>query len=283
MNECEKIHPLLPDYIREKLPMTERRWVARHLNHCAEARRILDEIKGGTRRKPAEEPRARLSWDERMLRWFGGASPKKPLSPAAARRGLAAPTSSAEKKRLGIIETVFMVVLVFPFWLVAVLIPNRYWSPVLQIPLVQREVTGFKALKAQVETEWFHQPPPVPGWDPQSAPHWEGTAGPAAQEQQILVSDEDSWAAYWQLVAPGVPEPAVDFTQADIVVLFQGQRPTTGFALSLRKITNEGGTTVYDYQERRPGYFSFVKKQVTSPWAAAVVPKPAATVVFKKN
>jgi hypothetical protein len=283
MNECEKIHPMLPDYLREKLSMTERRWVARHLNHCAEARRLLDEIKSGTRRKPAVETPARMSWDERILGWMGGSPKKKTGSSTSVKRDSAVSSQPAIKKKIRIIETIAMIILVFPFSLLVVLIPARYWSPVLQIPFVQRELKGLQALEVEVKTEWLHESPQVAGWNPQTTAHWEGAAGPAAEDQQILVSDEDHWAVYWQLIQPGVPEPAVDFTQNAVVLLFQGQKSTTGFSVKLQKITDEGGSTGFYYQEKQPGIFSIVKAQTTSPWDAVVVPRPTQTVVFKKN
>ena len=283
MNECEKIHPMLPDYLREKLSMTERRWVARHLNHCAQARRILDEIKGGTRRKHLEETPARMSWDERVLEWMGGASKKKSGSSTVIKQDPAAPSQRAKRKKIRIIETIVMIILVFPFSLLVVFIPNRYWSPVLQIPFVQRELKGLQTLEMQVKTEWFHESPQEAGSNVTAAPHWEGMFGSVAENHQILVSDEDSWAAYWQLIQPGVAEPVVDFTQSAIVLLFEGQKSTTGFSVKLQKISDEGGTTVFYYQEKKPGVLSMVKPQSTSPWAAIVVPKPTQTVVFKKN
>jgi len=176
-----------------------------------------------------------------------------------------------------------MIILLFPFSLLVVLIPARYWSPVLQIPFVQRELKGLQTLEGEVKTEWFHESSQTAGWNSQTAPHWEGTMGPVAEDQQILVSDEDDWAVYWQLIQPGVPEPAVDFTQNAVVLLFQGEKSTTGFSVKRQKITDENGSTGFCYQEKKPGIFSLVKAQATSPWAITVVPKPAQSFVFKKN
>jgi hypothetical protein len=288
MNECDKIHPRLPDYLRDKLSMTERRWVARHLNLCAAARRELDEYKTGQRKPPPDRPALpALPWDQKILAWITRNAepvpdPNLPASPSILNTPLSAPLPPG-KKKLGVIGMLMMFILVVPVTPLLLLVPHQAWEPLLRIPVVQTEVQSVKALVIEAKTGWLRESPEKAGWNPAQAPHWAGVDGPVAESQQDCVTVEQDFAAYWQLLQPGTPEPDVNFNREAVVLLFQGQKKTTGFETAFQKIQDAGVSQVLVYHEQEPGPFSLVKSRVTRPWAAMVIPRPYKPVVFQKD
>jgi hypothetical protein len=290
MNECDKVHPRLPDYLRDKLSMTERRWVARHLNLCAAARRELDEYKSGARKPPPDRPALpALPWDQKILAWITrDAGPIKPKDTPGGElesllnTPLEAPLP-AGKKKLGVIGLLMMFVLVVPITPLLLLVPHQAWEPLLRISFVQTEIQSVKSLVIEAKTGLFHESPEAAGWNPAQAPRWEGVSGPVAESQQDCVTVEQDFEAYWQLLQPGVPEPSVNFDREAVVLLFQGQKKSTGFGIELQKIQDGGVSQVLIYREKEPGPFSMAKSQVTRPWAIMVIPRPSKPVVFQKS
>ncbi|HVM31820.1 MAG TPA: zf-HC2 domain-containing protein [bacterium] len=283
MNECDKIHPRLPDYLRDKLSMVERRWVARHLNLCAAARRELDEYKTGARKPPPERPALpALPWDQKILAWITrNAGVEAPAPPVLEEPIPEAPVPA--KKKVGLIGMLVMAVLVVPVTPLLLLLPQSVWDPILRVPVVQTEIQSVKALVVEARTGWLHQSPEQAGWKASQAPHWEGVTGPVAEAQQDCVTIEQDFEAYWQLLRPGTDEPDVNFNREAVVILFQGQKKTTGFGIGLTKLEDRGASLVVHYQEKEPGPFSLVKSQVNRPWFMMVIPRPAKPVVFQRD
>jgi hypothetical protein len=285
MNECDKIHPRLPDYLRDKLSMIERRWVARHLNLCAAARRELDEYKSGLRKPPADRPALpALPWDQKILAWItrnASASEDNPSPPVI--EIPSAETSRTPQKKVGLIGMLLMAVLVVPVTPLLLLLPRQVWDPLLKIPIVQTEIESAKVLLVEARTGWFHESPEEAGWKASTAPHWEGEMGPVAEAQQDCVTVEQDFAAYWQLLQPGAAEPDVNFDREAVVLLFQGEKKTAGYGIQFDKIQDEGVSTVLLYKEKEPGAFSLAKRAATRPWSMMVIPRPAKQVVFKKE
>lgn len=286
MNECDKIHPRLPDYLRDKLSMTERRWVARHLNLCAAARRELDEYKSGARKPPPDRPALpALPWDQKILSWITRNAEPAPLEPSVNPIPLlnTSLTAPLEKKKIGVIGMLMMFVLVVPVTPLILLVPHQAWEPILRIPFVQSEIQSVKSLVVEAKTGWLHESPEKAGWNPAQAPRWAGEIGPVAESQQDCVTVEQDFAAYWQLLQPGVSEPEVNFDREAVILLFQGQKKTTGFGVELQKIEDAPASQVLIYHEKEPGPFSMTTSQTTRPWSIIVIPRPSKPVVFQKD
>lgn len=285
MSECDKIHPRLPDYLRDKLSRVERRWVARHLNLCAAARRELDEYRSGRREAlPDPPPLPALPWDQKILAWITRQNdPPVPSKPEVKKPPPLQEDLSAEKKKLGILGMLTMFILVVPVTPLLLLVPRQIWEPILRFPLVQTEILSVKALVVEARTGWLHESPDQAGWKPSLAPHWEGENGPVLEAQQDCVTVEQDFAAYWQLLEPNTPEPDINFDREAVAILFQGQKATTGYGIQLEKINDAGVSTVLVYKEKEPGAFSMIQHQATRPWSMMVIPRPANQVFFKKD
>jgi hypothetical protein len=68
---------------------------------------------------------------------------------------------------------------------------------------------------------------------------------------------------------PDEPIPAVDFATETVVVLMLGQRPTSGYAIEVQRVFNNGSAVVVEAREIRPCLGATV---LTYPLLAIAVP-----------
>lgn len=102
-----------------------------------------------------------------------------------------------------------------------------------------------------------------------------GYAEPAA----LVLASPEGWAAAWRTLHGGVaagPPPAVDFARDVVVLVAAGERNTGGYAVRVDGTSDlSGGRRVVHATRTSPGPGCMTAQVVTSPVAAARVPRPA--------
>lgn len=85
-----------------------------------------------------------------------------------------------------------------------------------------------------------------------------------------IVSDQRQLASFWarvhasQLQPP--PPPDANFARETLVAVYQGQRPTGGYAVNVRRVTEEQGELYLDVEFVEPGEGAMTTQALTSPW-----------------
>ncbi len=86
-----------------------------------------------------------------------------------------------------------------------------------------------------------------------------------------ILSSRQQLVSFWsrvhasQLQPP--PLPDADFSRETLVAIFQGQQPTGGYAVQVRRVSEEEGELYVDVEFVRPAAGSVTTQAVTSPWA----------------
>ena len=91
-----------------------------------------------------------------------------------------------------------------------------------------------------------------------------------------LVSDEAAWRRAWDSIGGGRRLPEVNFVTRSVVLVFQGQKPTGGYSVSVEEIRRDGTALAVRVNERRPASGDITAQVITSPFVAVSVPRPAA-------
>ncbi len=96
-----------------------------------------------------------------------------------------------------------------------------------------------------------------------------------------LLTGADDWRRMWHEIGNGRPAPDVNFTTQAVVAVFQGQRPTGGYAIALRGIRRDGTVLAVSVDERRPASGDVTTQVITSPFVAVAIARPAAGTVVR--
>ncbi len=90
-----------------------------------------------------------------------------------------------------------------------------------------------------------------------------------------LVADDDAWRRAWGLIGGGRPLPEVNFATRAVVVVWQGQKPSGGYSVSVEEIRRVGTVLAVRVNERRPASEDVTTQVITSPFVAVSVSRPA--------
>lgn len=99
----------------------------------------------------------------------------------------------------------------------------------------------------------------------------------------VVVRTPDAWAALWRRHSPARPLPQVDFSKEMVVGVFLGTRPTPGYGVIIDSVSDENGTLLVRYREKRPPRDAILAQVLTSPFALVAVPARAGDVRFEKS
>jgi hypothetical protein len=90
-----------------------------------------------------------------------------------------------------------------------------------------------------------------------------------------LVMNQSEWSNMWGIIGGGRPAPDVTFDTRAVVVVFQGQKPTGGYSISIAEIRRDGHDLTVRASENAPGRTGDLTTQVlTSPFVAVSIPRP---------
>lgn len=74
----------------------------------------------------------------------------------------------------------------------------------------------------------------------------------------------------------------VDFGQRALIVIALGQKNTGGYWARVSDVTQDGDRLIVHGQANRPGDDAMTLQVMTTPWAAAIIERPAATSVVPR-
>lgn len=100
-----------------------------------------------------------------------------------------------------------------------------------------------------------------------------GTNSDVHTRTNYLVDSPEKLAALWKLL-PGAPTmPTVDFNTKTVIALFAGDRPTTGYDLSVSGITDTASTRMVHVVLNKPAASCMTGQMVTQPYVVFEVSK----------
>ncbi len=110
----------------------------------------------------------------------------------------------------------------------------------------------------------------------------QGTMSGIEEPREVVARTAAEWQAIWRQHDQTAPAPAVDFTQATVVGIFVGSRPTAGFAVEITAVKTESGRTVVEYRERRPASGAFSAQVITSPFHVVRIARTTQPIQFSR-
>jgi hypothetical protein len=146
------------------------------------------------------------------------------------------------------------------------------------------EVPKVAASQSLPRAESMSAPAAVGGFAPQpSSTIFSGNNGASSTESELLVTDTNTFAVYWQVFRPQETPPAVDFTRQAVIVLLAGQKPTAGYSIHVSQLEDKPDQFVIHYRVENPPSGAITAQILTSPWFMQIIPKPSKPVVFQKD
>ena len=103
----------------------------------------------------------------------------------------------------------------------------------------------------------------------------------------VVVKDKESWEKLWnethsnQIPLPPVPE--VDFTTKMVIVAFQGEKPTGGYSIEVKKIMQTNSKIKVSIDENSPGSECIVTQALTNPYHFVELRKLDGDVVYEEH
>ena len=109
----------------------------------------------------------------------------------------------------------------------------------------------------------------------------------AHAEQCNVISDAESWAAWWKMHAslslPAPELPPVDFEKNSVLVLSLGNRPSAGYGVEIVRVSEQKGMLAVEAVETPPAKDMLHPQIVTQPYHIVMLPhtKLKATLVVR--
>ncbi|HEY0080207.1 MAG TPA: DUF885 family protein [Pyrinomonadaceae bacterium] len=91
-----------------------------------------------------------------------------------------------------------------------------------------------------------------------------------------MISSAEEWQRAWRIIGGERPLPEVNFNTRSVLVVYQGQRPTGGYSISIEEIRRVGTVLAVFLNERRPASGDITTQVITSPFVAVSIPRPPA-------
>ena len=134
--------------------------------------------------------------------------------------------------------------------------------------LAEHRRTGLY-VQADIPTddEAYRPPPQQVVWEVVAS----GTQAPGVQAARYeIITNRQQLVSFWtrvhaaQLEPPPVPD--ADFARETLIAIFQGQKPTGGYAVEPRRVAIEQGELYVDVEFVEPAAGDIVTQALTSPW-----------------
>lgn len=110
--------------------------------------------------------------------------------------------------------------------------------------------------------------------------HWSGYEDPV----RTVITDAEAWAEAWETlhatVSPVPERPHVDFDASVLVLAAMGQRPSTGYSVTIEDVQHHEGTLYVSLLERSPGPSCMTGGALTAPAHVVQVPRAGTAVEF---
>lgn len=98
-----------------------------------------------------------------------------------------------------------------------------------------------------------------------------------------LITNRNDWLNAWRIIGGGSTGsmPEVSFDTRSVLVVYQGQKRTGGYGISIAEIRREGNTLLVRVNEQTPKPGEMSAQVLTSPFIAVSIPRPPEGVVVK--
>ncbi len=110
------------------------------------------------------------------------------------------------------------------------------------------------------------------------------------QKKNYVIRSQVDWQKLWQQMqaAAFVPRDArtdsllnkIDFSKQMIIAVFQGQKPSGGYGITITKLVRIGNRLEVFIEEKSPGADCFTTQALTQPYHVIVTEKSALKVAF---
>jgi len=86
------------------------------------------------------------------------------------------------------------------------------------------------------------------------------------ERRDVVVRTMAEWTALWKQHGGQGPPPAVDLTGSMVIGVFEGSRPTAGYAVEITRIEKDDRGLVVTYREEVPAPGDMLAQVMTSPF-----------------
>jgi uncharacterized membrane protein len=101
-----------------------------------------------------------------------------------------------------------------------------------------------------------------------------GNASRVVQPRHVVARSAAEWRALWAAHhGPDATEPPVDFSTRVVAGAFAGERPTSGFALTITSARRQGNALVLTVEEQQPPAGAITAQMITSPFHLVSLPR----------
>jgi hypothetical protein len=101
-----------------------------------------------------------------------------------------------------------------------------------------------------------------------------GTQSEVSERANYIITSTEQLRALWRLLDTPSKVPTVDFEKSDVVAVFMGDQPTTGYDIKISAVEDSEERTVF-LSLAIPGTNCFAGQALTSPYQIIEVPKTA--------
>lgn len=106
--------------------------------------------------------------------------------------------------------------------------------------------------------------------------------GSSAQEvttrKNYAVYTEEEFAKVWKMTGSTEKMPIIDFTNAYVIAVFAGTKPTGGYAISIDTVSDVGDVRTVSVLSEKPGVGCITTQAITSPYQFIRVPFSGASI-----
>lgn len=107
--------------------------------------------------------------------------------------------------------------------------------------------------------------------------HGSAAAGVATRKNYAVYTAEE-YARIWKLTGNKEKMPTVDFKKSYVIVVFAGNRPTGGYAISVDSVSDTGDARSVSVLIEKPGVGCITTQALTSPYQVIRVPSSTASL-----
>jgi hypothetical protein len=88
--------------------------------------------------------------------------------------------------------------------------------------------------------------------------------------------NQNEWSNVWRMIrgATTAPAPDITFDTRAVLVVFQGQKPSGGYSISIAEIRRQGLELLVRAEEHVPSRTDITTQALTSPFVAVSIPRP---------